>query len=441
MQIQRLVFVITFAGSLAFDFCHSDPRIQVYEDRPQSTSSQSCPTAIYLPVLDRNPNHALHDRLWALSHYLQHCTDTRSTLVLNDHLLYNLSLCKAEDTSPNSKRPTWGTCLAFILSQRHDMLLYFSPSRIWPDKVFKMPDSCYSRHIWLGVQPSATDTNDLGVRVSHFRKFSWFGRNCEEQMPCLGGLGPLPESLQMSALSNIVSAVQAFLEIEFIPQDAVNILVYDRSDTFRRRWNGAKDVYDKLKFDTRINVQLIHRMPGSFSKQVRLFAWANIVLAPHGGAMANTIFMQSGGDILEMRRNCEADTRFANFMPWDWTGWHAHLLGLNLIYIGCTTEKQKTEIPNGIEQDKTKFTVNVTEVLRVIEGCIRRQIHRRDVAKRSRSLSEKSSEDEDEEMLYLVHKEFQNITMIEFLFLVSITSVIIIGSKLCSRRRQITRRT
>eukprot|EP00178_Gracilaria_changii_P002814 TRINITY_DN14141_c0_g1_i1.p1 TRINITY_DN14141_c0_g1~~TRINITY_DN14141_c0_g1_i1.p1 ORF type:complete len:438 (-),score=38.61 TRINITY_DN14141_c0_g1_i1:1654-2967(-) len=430
MLLQGLVLIITFAGSLAFDFCHTDPRLRMIEDDPSSTS---CPAAIYIPELDRNPNHALHDRVWALSHYLKHCVDTESTLVLNEHVFYNLSLCKEEGASLNPKRPTWGICVAFILSRWHNILLNFSQSRVWPDEMPMMPDSCFSRHIWIGVQPPQSVSKDSGVNVSHFRKLSWFGRNCEQQQPCLGGLGPLPEYLQQAALSNIVSAVYDFLDIEFTPHETVNILVYDRNDTFRRRWNGAKDVFSKLELQKSLNVRIVHRMPESFSQQVKLFTWADILVAPHGGAMANTIFMRSGSDILEVRRNCEADTRFANFMPWDWTGWHAHLLGLNLMYIGCTMQKQK----NGGSLEHaalSQFTVNESEVLRVVEGCIQRQIHRKNASRQTRWLREKFLDEESEELFNSVLKEFRNITFVEFLSLFSITTAILIGSKLSSRR-------
>lgn len=408
-----------------YDFCHSDPRLQVVQDSQKNSSWSGCSTGIFLPILDENPNHALHDRLWALSHYMKHCQEQALTLVLNDHPFYDLSLCGEDADYVSRQRPPWGICVVFILARWHRAQLRFEKTRVWPHQVTEH-STCYSRQIWMGILPSSSLSRDTGVGVSHFRKLSWFGRNCEMQYPCIGGLAHLPDSWQTSALNNIISAVRNYTKVKHIRTDAVNVLIYDRNDTKRRKWAGAQKVLKKLESDKRLHVKLLHQMPMSFLTQVKLFTWADIFLSPHGAAIANTIFMQSGSDVLEIMKNCDAASQQARFAPWDWTGWHAHLLGLNLVYLRCTA----LQPTNTVASDAVShFTVNLADVLEVVEHCIKRQLHRRKEKKNAQIDGTKLNPLTTGRKSIGVEQKLRRLSVEEFLLLIVLSAVVILSTR------------
>ncbi|PXF46107.1 hypothetical protein BWQ96_04113 [Gracilariopsis chorda] len=343
-------------------------------------------------------------------------------------------MCGEDADYASPQRPPWGICLAFILAQWHSAQLHFEKTRIWPHQV-TAPGACHSKQIWMGILPASALSRDTGVRVSHFRKLSWFGRNCEVQYPCVSGLAHLPDSWQTSALSNIVSAVLDYTEVKYARSDVINVLIYDRNDTRRRKWMGAQEVFEKLGSDKRLHVKLLHQMPMSFFKQVKLFAWADIFLSPHGAAIANTIFMQSESDVLEIMKNCDADSKQARFAPWDWTGWHAHLLGLNLVYLECTTLQQASAVTS---DGVSRFTVNVSDVLTVVEHCVQRQLHRRKAKSVGQIAGIAPNPSSKGSNLIEVQQELRRLSVEEFLMLLMLSAVVVLGTRTASARKRRT---
>ena len=106
----------------------------------------------------------------------------------------------------------------------------------------------------------------------------------------------------------------------------------------------------------------VEALPRAFGDQVRLFGSVAGVVAPHGAAMANTLFLRDGAFVLELdSKNCVwgRDTR-ANYMAAalhdleggcegrdkrhgtdEWTEWHAAPLGIRYASMPCALVRQK----------------------------------------------------------------------------------------------------
>lgn len=380
-----LYFTILLCSSIALqvlsvlDHCHSDPRL--------STNQLTCtPTEhlLHIQYLNHNPNHGLHEWLWAVTYYLRKCREPDLSVVLNEHK-YNTSLCFERDivtiAAMNSSKieerpPYWSICVAFIIIRSLQIPLFLHKSVVlgFPNgtETF-LPNTTCAHRTYMGVMP----THARGIMKPHFRPMSWYMRECGDDNTCTGsGLIPISDVETRQTFRYIRSVVRSFFNVK--PRDGsggVRVLVYDRSDTHRRQWINAHDVVNRLRHDKRLTVRMRKGVQKSLREQVEDYTWADVVIASHGAAMANTAFMEDGCEVFEIWYVCESDTGNERFLPHAWTGWHAGLLGLNLRYIQCHYVFEGKE-PTGYKmgaRSSGKQRVNANEVLQLLEPTIHRQ--------------------------------------------------------------------
>lgn len=206
---------------------------------------------------------------------------------------------------------------------------------------------------------------------------SWLGcEKCEKTDPLI----PLSDKAKTDALVNLRDAVLEMVGALARENDGrVHILLYDRNDTTRRQWVNAHEVYERLKLDKRVELNYVRQMPTGFKSQVLLYAWTDIVIAPHGAAMVNTVFMRNGSEVIEIWKHCDENVVGNPFQPRDWTGWHANLLGLQLRYVQChraelkfKNESELEERGHGVDTNG-RHKVRVDEVLEAVEQAVIRQ--------------------------------------------------------------------
>lgn len=360
------------------DFCDTDPRVHV--------STTSCPSPhlhLALPELDRNPFHALHDILWVASHYLLHCAEKFSRKTISIDLLkpYNKSTCSEGFPKPRNNSAIWGLCAAAALAERHNAHLQTLPlsTRSAP---------CYSKTVHLGGLNNSED--GYGTLFPHFRKLSFYGRIC---LPCpahpnlcasgtqLGSLIELPDEHKAAAVRQVAHAVLTYLRVsdDIKDRSLVRVLLYSRGDAVRRRWANVHEVRQRFEKDPRVELRYVPANPKPFREQVELYRWADVVVAPHGAAMVNTIFMRPGTDVVEVWKWCHEDIARERFLPHDWTGWHAGMMGINLQYVQCHDAlkryKERSELHGGKEGVMVlgAHKVRVEEILSVVGEAVERQ--------------------------------------------------------------------
>ena len=168
----------------------------------------------------------------------------------------------------------------------------------------------------------------------------------------------------------------------------LNVLVYDRKNARRRRWNNVDQTLDKLLLDKRLNVTYLTALPKSFGGQVSVFRTSDIVITPHGAALANSIFMKKGSEVIEINKCCRDEVRLAPEALRAWTGWHAPLLSIGLQYLQCHQENSHLSIAelNSTEHRNAedrwcnlkRFDVNPTDVMQAVRKAISR-IKRKEV--------------------------------------------------------------
>jgi len=129
-----------------------------------------------------------------------------------------------------------------------------------------------------------------------------------------------------------------------------NILVYDRADAPRRRWLNSDEFVAMLKEQVEPGVQIsfIKKMPSSFQEQVVLFNKVDLHITPHGGSVANSLFMKKNSAILEIQsRDCMARNETSELVFNDaemrahnetWTAWHAGYMDLHLMPAPCVRD-------------------------------------------------------------------------------------------------------
>lgn len=138
-----------------------------------------------------------------------------------------------------------------------------------------------------------------------------------------------------------------------------------------------------------------------FSEQVKLYAWAEVVVAAHGAALANSLFMRPGAEVVEIVQDCRKSRRSRRLrMLQPWTGWHAPFLDLTVSYVACDAAEGHTMqgdravmwvdgnkvLGNRYQYDRTS---TMKDVLEKVEPAIRRV---------KAQLDEEASRDETEEV-------------------------------------------
>ena len=119
------------------------------------------------------------------------------------------------------------------------------------------------------------------------------------------------------------------------------ILVYSRRDAGRREWKNVEHFIEALRRNLldSVPIHLIHKVPATFEEQVRIHSEARALIAPHGAAMVNTLFMRENSVVVEIAsRNCllhEEDVPSFDMEPMmnvsdpnTWVPWHAQGLSL-----------------------------------------------------------------------------------------------------------------
>lgn len=284
----------------------------------------------------------------------------------------------------------WGLCVTHAITDRIGAT------------ISNTPKGCFSSEIRLGYEPTGLKV-DVAPR-GDFRGMSWFGcETCENR----SSLIPLSDNAKTNALAILRDAVLEMIGVPTREDDGrVHVLLYDRNDTNRRQWVNADQVHEKLHNDQRVELIYLRKMPLQFKSQVLLYVWADIVIAPHGAAMVNTVLMRTGSDVIEVWKHCDENVMGNPHMPRDWTGWHAQLLGINLRYIQChraeSRYKNESELEkkgHGVATDGP-HKVRVNEIMEAVEQAVLRQ---RESFNISREKAVESKEKGDSSVLIVVH--------------------------------------
>lgn len=381
----RLLLLLTVSITFAhLDVCHSDPRHML-----QPTACKPTEHLLHVPTIGGNPNHALHDWLWIIAHYLRNCLTPQHTIVLNEPK-QNLSLCSSPDETHMQSAgatPHWGICIFDIVARSLNVsyTLFYSGQREWPvgSENFTGSTTC-PQHSWLGIKPSSYGTDGFAIQYGHYRGLNYFSRECGNRVNCNGSaLIQLSDGHKTAALHTIRSSVRSFFNIpNRNGSSPVRILLYDRADARRRRWVNSFPIFHRLANDNRVVVHYLRRSPKTMRAQVELYAWADIVIGPHGAAMANSIFMEPGSEVVEIWNYCDSNVKRSRFRLRAWTGWHTYLLGINLGYVQCHRAEGRLMQPHellvnkmgGITHGPQK--VRVEDVFEFVEPAIKRQVAR-----------------------------------------------------------------
>ena len=97
------------------------------------------------------------------------------------------------------------------------------------------------------------------------------------------------------------------------------IILYTRNDAHRRRLRiTSSDVLARVKAEWNIT-RVVDRMPLSPSEQMRLFASADVFIAPHGAATMNSIFLRQHTTFIELSPFC-IESCLEGCFPYSMTG-------------------------------------------------------------------------------------------------------------------------
>lgn len=297
----------------------------------------------------------------------------------------NFSKCMQTDSSAGEASPKWGTCVLYFMLRNAGV----PAGAIVSNEEEVERRRCYAKTVHLSQKRLMEESTD-GTRKSDrsmFARTDWYGRDCAREKTGIGnaaamcnissaigsGLAPLPDTYKREAFEALRTASTNVLSNE--PRaagDKIRVLLYNRLDTNRRKWVNSEQVYQKLRRVGNVEIRYIHATPPSFIEQLRLFSWADILIAPHGAATANSIFMSSGTDIVEIWGVCSNDISDTRYLPRSWTGWHAHLLNLNLQYAQCAMQTGEADPDDATSSDGAQVVI-VEGVMRLFGHALERQ--------------------------------------------------------------------
>lgn len=307
----------------ALALCHSDPGMQTLwggcTGNGSTRSNSSIPIAIAAPRLSAlcisNPYHGFFDCIWPLLHYLTTCSPA-DFLVISDF----------SSLSP-TRRHSWA-------ARAHHAYLQAIGVRVLQKRALAGRRICFRKlvrfrdnHLWRPL--------NFAVNLRAGPRFSF--------------AVPHSEPLKRAALRSFRRSMLRHFGLDTAPwaRDArTRVLVYDRGRARRRRWTNAVQFIGALRQALGGGARIVHlgAMPRTFADQVRLFNWATVLVAPHGGAMANTLFMRDNSAVIEIAsRHCvDATTTRVAFDvatmkadPNSWTVWHTGYLALHLAHAPC----------------------------------------------------------------------------------------------------------
>lgn len=392
-----LVFLLSQLrrSAAAIDFCDADPRVEV---KTASCAGADMPTLLlYIRKLDQTPYHALHDSVWPVAHYVAHCASTfpqgSITFTVFSGGRFNRSGCTG-DKPLIARGPNWGHCALQSLAARVD-------GRVVGDLVNELPPGCFDKTVEFGVRKHVSKTvAGVGDLRDDFRAMSYFGRvcaggmeaECDPSVRNRSMLIKMPDDMKGDALRYLRESMMRFTNASVPakePEWKTRVLMYDRNDTSRRQWTNTRPIHQRLLKDPRVEVRFVKETPKSLKGQVELYAWPDVIVAPHGVAMVNTIFLREGTDIVEVSKLCDAHVGKHPFLPGDWTGWQAPLLNINLQSVQCHRDegeyKERHQLlegdPGPPTNDRHKYRVE--EVVELLETALDRQAIRLRDMKRS----------------------------------------------------------
>lgn len=161
----------------------------------------------------------------------------------------------------------------------------------------------------------------------------------------------LGEDMQNQALRKLGVGAMNGLDVKtyfsrWMPK--VRVLVYGREDVRRRRWEEQSlgEFLNWIRGKNDVEVKYLKALSKDVKGQLQDFAWADVVATMHGAALANSIVMQDGTDIVEVWKCCRDDVRGDTRKRRRWTGWHADVVGVGLMYVQCHRIGKVLEIGN-----------------------------------------------------------------------------------------------
>lgn len=265
--------------------------------------------------------------------------------------------------------------------------------------VFHNSSECHERRVSLhNVPVLGNGLGLLGVQYnehkhSRMERLPWYGRMCGTSTCAAGGdererttLVPLPDRYKYAAFGYLRSSFRSFLNISSTTttqeekERKIRVLLYDRKDAGRRKWVNAAEVMVRLRKDERVEVRMLDGSKRALIQQAKNYAWADVVLAAHGGSMANAVFMEAGTDLLEIWPRCDLNVAQLRFQPRPWTGAMTHFLRLHLTYIQCHYGAYKSDAQLKVSDDpsinQTSFRVRPDETMEYVDRAVRRQMYR-----------------------------------------------------------------
>lgn len=273
-----------------------------------------------------NPYHGFYDCLWPLLQYISACytsDDYKKRYVLID-----------KSTMSPSKQSSWvSEAQNILLDQVTNPILRLDHGRIGKDEAV-----CF---------------NDLvRFKRGQFWRPLFFSPILEAKNYTFSV--PLPEPLKRKPLNLFRDVVLRSYHLSAQPRSPFSsdfrILVYDRADAPRRRWLNSEKFVAALKglLEPDAHITFIRKMPASFEEQVALFNNVDLHITPHGGSVANSLFMKKNSAILEIQsRDCMARNETSELVFNDaemkahnetWTAWHAGFMDIHLMPAPCVRD-------------------------------------------------------------------------------------------------------
>lgn len=343
--IQPLRLNNTIAKVAAETFCHTDQGIIFRQFRNTTISARNCighcahkrpessifrDFAIEAPRISRlctdNPFHGFYDCIWPLVHYLTTCasllrSNSHKTIIANNAVLsdrrFKSWVVRAQQAYLNESNSKWSILEKNRVAENQCLCF---------NSVVKFANDAFWRPVRYQF---ANDPFQDAVLYSH------------------------PTVTKRNGLVDFRQVILRSLGLNSNPhKDSYKIMVYARQDAKRRRWRNVNYFLQLLKSHLPDKVELIslRRIPRSFDEQVTIFNKANLLIAPHGAAMVNTLFMRTGSAVLEIgSRHClpkrSGANRNSSFLDTDtianvsdpnsWVPWHSQSLGLYHMTAPC----------------------------------------------------------------------------------------------------------
>ncbi|CAN8067234.1 unnamed protein product [Agarophyton chilense] len=380
------------------DRCNYDPRIglwRVYTHAHCNDAQANRSKSLLVDVLKLhgNPYHALYDVGWAVSYYIRNCLrkpfwqfDAKNTFLrVRVNYEMNLTRCEHEPSDEEYNRweqPSWGACMLLAVATQSGI-----------------PISN------IDIVPPGRLTNTCHTGVAEFLpRF----RNRAYQ------IGKLPRTKRKKkrflkdervdrAFQQIQHDVLSAFNVNrrMAKSDRVNVLLYDRRDRrpyrLKRKWISAQRLEKRLRRDRRVALTYVNELPKSLAQQASLFHSTDILVAPHGAAMANTVFMKDNSHVFEIWKCCKDEVRNDPEEPHPWTGWHASRIGLTLRYVQCHRPNQTLSVAELHQLDENEdegadrwcrqpwIDVEVDDAYEQVRGAIRYHSQRKGVRGRFQS--------------------------------------------------------